>query len=530
MKVASRFALGSILLLVPLGAVLVHHVNQVEELAQANRRMAATQIRAAMSSLALIGQVDLMEEYARKHIVTADPDYLAKFSETKESFEVELRSLDAMALSERERATAMRLGRRWKKLLAQLDLSSGPKEGQRHQESPEARLAALQRPFGSLRDRAQAIMAASQEAMAAEAVAATEMTRTAERVSWMVSAVALCLSLVVVFVTVGAINRPLRRLTAATRAVSKGRFAIQLIPSSRDDEISDLTRAFNAMVQRLGELDQMKKDFLSHVSHELKNPLVAMQETNRLMLDELAGPLTAKQKRLLELNLEGGRRLSAMIADILDLSRMEAGATFDLEPRDLIELVGSAVEAFEARALDKKIALRLNMPAGAISLRCDGNRLIQVVQNLLDNAVKFSGEGGEITVEVGTLDEAPQSHYPAPWRERLLKPETRRSFVLISVSDTGAGIPDEDKELVFEKFYQSGQHARRAGRGGVGLGLAICREIVEAHHGVIWATDAEPVGTTIHVLLPRLAAGEAGERVAKPLASSPSDTPDNPNA
>jgi signal transduction histidine kinase len=502
-RVATKFSVGSFLLLVPLGAVLVHHVNQVEDLAETTQRIAAVQLSAAMSSLALFRQVDLLEEYTQKHFVTGDPDYLDKFNETRESFEIELRSLAALALSEGEHAATARLERRWTQLLRRHPLTNTSSSLPTYH-TREKRLQRLRRPFARLRRGAQGVLSASQAAMTAQALSSAKISRDAERVSWMVSALALCLSLLVVYVTVREINRPLRRLIQATRAISKGTFTFQLVSASRGDEFSDLARAFNLMVQRLGELDQMKKDFLSHVSHELKNPLVAMQETNRLLLDGIPGPLTAKQQRLLELNLGSGKRLSAMIADLLDLSRMEAGATFDLEPRDLVELGRSAVDPYEASALDKKLTLTFQADADAIPLRCDGNRIIQVVQNLLDNALKFTPAGGQIDVTIRSVDEEPQSHYPARWRARLQQSAARAAHVLLVVSDSGPGIPDADKEMVFEKFYQTNQDARRAGRGGVGLGLAICREIVEAHHGAIWAADAASGGAAIHLLLPRV--------------------------
>jgi two-component system sensor histidine kinase GlrK len=202
-----------------------------------------------------------------------------------------------------------------------------------------------------------------------------------------------------------------------------------------------------------------------------------MQETTNLLLDEVIGPLNERQRRLLVLNVDAGRRLSRMIGELLDLSVVRAGLPCS-EDRDLVGLTLVAVSQLEALALEREIELRSELSSEALIARCDPDRVIQVVQNLVENALKYTPRGGVIAVRLSRhLDSA-----------------------RLEVEDSGAGIPEADRERVFEKFFR---REGLASDGGAGLGLAICREIVEAHGGSIWVNDASRLGgAALHVALP----------------------------
>ena len=165
--------------------------------------------------------------------------------------------------------------------------------------------------------------------------------------------------------TVRSIQVPLSRLARGTRAVAQGRFD-QRVQAAGGDEFSALAADFNEMVRRLGELDQMKKDLLSHVSHELKAPLAAMEETNQLLVEGIPGPVTEDQRRLLDLNLQSVRRLSALIAKLLDLSRMEAGVMeYDMRARDMVPLLQGPAAELGALAREKGVRFALELGARA---------------------------------------------------------------------------------------------------------------------------------------------------------------------
>ena len=173
------------------------------------------------------------------------------------------------------------------------------------------------------------------------------------------------------------------RSTAGTRAVTAGEVTHQ-IALEGEDELSQLAADFNAMTSRLGELDQMKRDFVSHASHELKTPLASMQETLRLMLDGLPGPLNEQQRRLLELSLQSSQRLSGMLRNLLDLSRMESGVMeYAFEWHDLRELVRAACSELEGVLREKSLSIEMDLPAKSCVVQCDGGRIMQVITNLL---------------------------------------------------------------------------------------------------------------------------------------------------
>jgi two-component system sensor histidine kinase GlrK len=233
------------------------------------------------------------------------------------------------------------------------------------------------------------------------------------------------------------------------------------------------------MNQRLGELDQMKKDFVSHVSHELKAPLASIRQTFLLLLQQIPGPLTEQQRRLIRLSSNSAERLAAMVGNLLDVSRMEAGTMeYAIAQTDLLPLARSIADEFEIQSNDKGVRIRVEANIGdTFVVACDRDRMSQVIGNLFDNALKFSQRGGEIVVKIRELGSGPD-----------------RS-VVFSVTDSGPGIPDAHKNKVFEKFHQV-KHGKKLSGQGVGLGLAICRSIVEGHQGQIWVED-NPAGGSV---------------------------------
>jgi two-component system sensor histidine kinase GlrK len=338
---------------------------------------------------------------------------------------------------------------------------------------------------------------------------------TAVLVLWCATIAAFAVSVLVSLLIVRSISKPLAHLTEGTRAIADGKFFYRL-DTTRRDEFAQLAQDFNKMTLRLNELDKLKKDFVSHVSHELKAPLASMRETIQLMLEEIPGPLTDKQKRLLELNLQSGIRLTSMISNLLDLSKTEAGVMeYELKSHDLVPLVRSAIAELEVQAHEKQIHLNAVLPETPLPVECDSDRMVQVLLNLIGNAVKFSPRHSEVHVHVERTPQIPLG-VPDRWRRLITGNRQNGYFGLVTVVDSGPGIPDTDKEKVFEKFHQVRQGKKMAGQG-VGLGLSICRTIVQAHRGAIWVED-NPAGGSRFVVLVR--GGESCED-AVPRSSAP---------
>jgi|SRR6516225_3022525 len=268
--------------------------------------------------------------------------------------------------------------------------------------------------------------------------------------------------------------------------------------------LARLRRQNERIAARLVELDQMKKNFISHVSHELKAPLASMQETTHLMLERIPGPVTEKQKRLLELNLQSGKHLAQMIGNILDLSRLEAGIVeYEMQPADLADLVHGVMMELSSEAREKSLRLLSDIQREPLIVQCDPNRMVQLFTNLLENAIRFSDKGGAVGVYVRSLGEYPRM--PPAARARMPRRNHANGFALIGIADSGPGVDDIHKETVFHTFHQV-QHGRKSQGESLGLGLAISRVVVEAHGGTIWIEDNPKGGAIFFVLVPRSAA------------------------
>jgi signal transduction histidine kinase len=342
----------------------------------------------------------------------------------------------------------------------------------------------------------------------------TQTLNTAELVLMSATLLALAISILVSLLIVRSISKPLGHLTEGTRAIAEGKFFYRL-DTTRNDEFSELARDFNTMTLRLNELDKLKKDFVSHVSHELKSPLASMQETIQLMLDQIPGPLTEKQRRLLELNRQSGRRLTSMIGNLLDLARTEAGVMeYELKSLELAPLVRNAIAELEVLAHERQIQIEAAFKEEPLLVICDGDRIVQVLVNLIGNAIKFSPKAGIVWVQMDAVQSIPEK-MPDQWRRLIGDAGKDGYFGLVTVADSGPGIPDWDKEKIFEKFHQVKQGKKLPGQGA-GLGLAISRTIVQAHGGAIW-TDDNPGGGSRFFLL--LRPGESGEKAVMSSSS-----------
>lgn len=486
MKVATKLAAAFALHVLLLTVLLVYHVRTIREVVRTGYELTGTSSRAYSTAAAQAVRIAQLEENAAKHLVTRDSGYLSKFNELADAFARELRALHGEPLTPPEQAQLARLSAQWTAFegyagwLGELD----PAEA-----AGADSLAGLQLHLDTLRAQTQRMSEASHATMLAQLGRSADAARRAERLSWIAAAGALLLSAVVSVLIVRSITDALSRLAEGTREVARGRFGYRLT-ADRDDEFAQVARDFNIMTERLDELDRMKRDFVSKVSHDLKTPLASMQETIDALLDDVAGPLAPRQRRLLELNYQSGERLYAMLGKLLDLSRLEAGVFQPtIERVDLRALIQDAADT-HGRA---QAAVHIDAPDASMPIGCDRDRVLQLLHNLVENAVKFARPGGvhiDATM-VGARD-------PALSARGI---DTADDAAHIIVSDDGPGVPDAEKHHVFERFFQ-GTTGRSARVRGVGLGLTICREIVAVHGGAIWIEDRTGGGSEFHVLIP----------------------------
>ena len=480
MKVSSKIIAGFLILMLVAIIALANQLSVIQQMQAINHDLSEINMNLASTALRLQELASIVAEDSRKFLVTHDAIYERQIAEIRQEFLGKLEILEKTGRSKREIAENEKLR---SALTNYWDVFNRIKR-QGRVSNLDYLPADLSIAIDHLQAQTQVTFEAVKGSVKDQVTRAADASVKAVRISWAAGTFSLVLGLVVAAVIVGSINEPLRRLTQGTRAIAKGEFWHRL-PSDGHDEFSEVARDFNVMTERLSELDQMKKDFVMHVSHDLKAPLASMRQIMHLLLQEIPGPLNDQQKSLLRLSYTSAERLAAMVGNLLDIARMEAGSMeYEMAPHKLVPVVESVIEEFNVQAREKGIRMRLECDLHSISAECDRERIVQVLGNLFENGLKFSPSNSEIVTSLSTTSEG----------------------VLISVSDSGPGVPDEQKDKIFLKFHQVKRGKKVAGQG-VGLGLAICKTIVEAHRGRIWVQD-NPNGGSVFSFVLRPAASE----------------------
>jgi signal transduction histidine kinase len=268
--------------------------------------------------------------------------------------------------------------------------------------------------------------------------------------------------------------RPLSEMVLGARRIAQGDYGARVRATSRD-EVGELGRAFNAMADNLAQIEELRKTMVSDVAHELRTPLTNIRGYLEGLRDGVVEP-TPETFAMLQPEV---LRLVRLVDDLSQLTRADAAlALLRREPVDMAALVEEAVELFAAPFADKGIELARRLPEDLPAVTADRARLLQVLRNLLDNALSFTPPGGTVTVSVARSDDG----------------------VRLTVTNSGAEIPAADLPFVFERFYRVDK-SRSLASGGAGIGLAIVKQLVEAHGGQVGAESSDAT-TRVWVALP----------------------------
>ncbi len=293
---------------------------------------------------------------------------------------------------------------------------------------------------------------------------------------WWTGVVAVAVALAIGILLARQIVLPLRKLAAATRAVAAGNLK-QRVQVTSQDEVGEVAHAFNSMAESLAKNEELRRNMVADIAHELRTPLTVLQGQVEGMMDRVVEPTP---ERLTSLHDEIVH-LSRLVADLRTLSLVEAGQLeFHPASTDVAGIARQIMSSAMAEAAQKKISVSTEVEEGLPPALADSDRLSQVLRNLLDNALHYTPESGQIKVKIA---------------------QTPDRQLLFSISDTGPGIPDKDLPYIFERFYRA-DASRSQATGGSGIGLAIVKQFVEAQGGKVWATSQAGKGSIFYFTLP----------------------------
>jgi two-component system sensor histidine kinase GlrK len=413
----------------------------------------------------------------QKFTITKDEAWNLQFVRLKIDFEDRLQS--ALALENFAATPILRqVGnyfRRYDELVtveARLVRANKPYPQAQYKQDKDALINSMLAAFERLRVNQQQLTYAKVADLAAAADQAGEVS------GLIAIACLLAIVLMSLFIT-KSISRPIELLKNKTREIAQGNFEGKLLVRS-PPEIAELAAAIDSMCEKLLELDRLKADFFAYMSHELRTPLTAIKEGTGLLLDGVGGDTTEKQRKLLGILAEESNRLINVVSSLLDLSKMEAGMmVYDFEVTHVDPLIKRAVAEITPLVEAKRIRLESEVEAMLAPVRIDPERILQVLRNLLGNAVKFTPNGGMVRIAAKPAD----------------------GKLAISVKDSGPGIAAESLTAIFEKFNQGSRQSPYT-RQGTGLGLAIAKTIITTHGGKIWAESELGKGSTFVFVLP----------------------------
>jgi two-component system sensor histidine kinase BaeS len=283
------------------------------------------------------------------------------------------------------------------------------------------------------------------------------------------------------------LTRPLEALTVAAEQMKNGQYTERVEPPKSQDEIGRLAQTFNDMadtiegdMNELRRQDQVRRDLIANIAHDLATPLTAIQGFSEALADNVISDPEGRQETALRIGREV-QRLKRLVADVRQMTQLEAGqSTMDLAPLDMQTLVDETLFVIQPECEAAGIVLHNQIAASTPPVQADSDRVTQVLLNLLDNARRHTPKNGEIWVGAVAKD----------------------NFLHVSITDTGVGISQEDLAHIFERFYRADRSRTGAAGGGSGLGLSIVRAIVNAHGGSIWAESTLGKGTRITFTLP----------------------------
>lgn len=459
---------GFLLVALPLIFAIVNNAVSIHEIVQRSQRTVQQAVEATKASGIMIEQLPVMERSVRQFAALHDPTLLEAYENARGNFLSTAQRMGTFRLDAEQSSQLRALKARE----AELNLVV---EAARHR---PAALMPLLSEFGALAGRAEALDDLGARVVEREVAAVQDMAESVQNfIMWQLVA----LVPVALFIVVGSIiliSRPISQLDAAIRKLGEGNFETRVEVQGPQD-LQHLGRQLEWMRLRLIDLEEQKSRFLRHVSHELKTPLASLTEGTDLLEDQVVGQLTPAQREVASILKQSTQRLHRLIEDLLSYhsAQFQRSALAPV-PVPLAELIARSGQHHRLTMASKGIRFQVECPPMVVD--ADRDKLAAIVDNLVSNAVKYSPEGGRVRVSAHEEDHG----------------------FTIEVSDEGPGIAVDERERVFEPFFQGSAPYLSAVKG-TGLGLAIVKEFVIAHQGSVAVIADDRPGTRIRVRLPQ---------------------------
>jgi two-component system, NtrC family, sensor histidine kinase GlrK len=465
---------GFTLVMVPLVAALAYSAWSTERLAVQARNAVFSSSQAARASRSLVDRIGSIERLAQQLVLLDDPELAVGYARVHRGFKQIAGEIAQLPLDD---AQAAALNRTVEQEQSLYDLLTGLPR-------PRLEAADISARIDRLIESARDVLAINNRIVDREVERLRVKAEQVQRGLFILVLFGTAVALLIALALTRYIARPIVEIDAAIRQLGGADFS-KAIAVRGPEDLRYLGRRLDWLRRRLEEFETQKNRFLRHVSHELKTPLTALREGAELLHDQVAGPLSPPQRRVVSIMRDNSIKLQRLIEELLDYQRaLHAAASLEVKTVVLDVLVGEAARAHELAARAK--GLRLEIDAEPASLEADPDKLRSVVDNLISNAVKFTPSGGAIVV-----------------RARVAGGDA-----LIEVLDSGPGVPVEERESIFNLFFR-GRNKSDGGVKSSGLGLAIARELVEAHGGhidVVGQGTGGPQGAHFRVTLPRRSA------------------------
>ena len=456
------------------GTILVLYLN-FQQVVLISERIVSKNYAISDNSKKMFESLLSMEENEKKYRLLNKDDYLNFFLEAQKAFDLSLQKVLALESQGQE------LSPQWRKVYDAYRNYSGSVETA--QDGSKTNSKSIWIPEKVINEWIEAISAARMENQL-EVEAATRELNHRGRKSVHNALIGLGISSMVGLIGVVylaySIIRPLKDLMRGIRSVAKDRYSEPVRIHSKD-ELGELAAAFNEMSERLRQEERLRSDFISMLSHEIRTPLTSIRESVNMVAEEVMGPITDRQRRFLEIAGSEIGRICDLLNHLMQASRLEPGALkLNFARVDAYALVEASIESLKPAAEVKQIQITSEVPPETPDILGDSQYLQQVFLNLMGNAIKFSDPQSKVWVQVAQ--------------------DRRKAQLIFKIVDNGPGILEEDQVKLFSKFYRA--PSVRDHLDGVGLGLSITKNIVEAHNGTIWVESLVGQGSTFGFTLP----------------------------